>query len=210
MWNERGALHRPAQIGSCREDILLLLRPLPGKISRASGGLPGGASGVRRWIAHDRHSSGAAGQECAHKICGRDVRRKRLRLPDVSRGAIGQACRLSALRYGARAGDAGGGNPGGVHLPHASGNCAAGAGQLSDLWHGAGAAHRHRAGRGQSRAARHDPPLLDQSGPDCSAAGDRDGSYGPRHANAAAASLAALDRIAAGHAGGAVGRRAVL
>ena len=72
------------------------------------------------------------------------ARRDRLRLSDVSRSASGQAGRLPALRDGAGAGDAGGRDARGIYLPHASGNCAAGAGQLSDLRHGAGAAHRHR------------------------------------------------------------------
>ena len=61
--------------------------------------------------------------------------------------------------------------PRGIHLPHASGNCPAGTGQLPDLRHGAGAAHRHRAGRRKSRTARHDSPLLDQRGADRSTAG---------------------------------------
>ena len=72
LWDERGTVHRQAQIGSCREDILLLLRPLPGEISRTSGGLPGAASGARRGTTHGQHSSGGAGQEWADEICGRD------------------------------------------------------------------------------------------------------------------------------------------
>ncbi len=55
----------------------------------------------------------------------------------------------------------------------------AGAGQLPDLRHGAGAAHRHRGGRRQSRTARHDAPLLDQPGADRSAARDRHGHMLP-------------------------------
>ena len=136
----------------------------------------------------------------------------RLRLSDVSGGAGHRAERLSALRDGARAGDACYRNARGIHLPHASGDCPARAGKLPDLWHGPGAAHGHGAGRRKSRTAGDDSPVLDQRRADRPAARRRDGRHaaGDDRSASVTGRLVALDRTGAGDAGRAVGRLAVL
>ena len=98
-----------------------------------------------------------------------------------------------------------------VHLPHASGNCAARPGSVPDLRYGAGAAHGQcRSGR-KSGTARHDPALLDQPRADGAAAWSRHGRHVTGNAGAACTSRrrAAVDRIAACYSCGALGRMAV-
>ena len=99
---------------------------------------------------------------------GKRVRKRHasLRLSDVPRGAADRAGSLSQVWNGARSRVASSpSEQDRIHLPHASGNRANRARELSNLRHGTGAAHGDRR-RSESRAARHDAPVLDQPGAD--------------------------------------------
>ncbi|MBA7699905.1 hypothetical protein ES703_108611 [subsurface metagenome] len=83
----------------------------------------------------------------------------------VPRNPGKEARSLPVMRHGARAGNRNAWHDRGIHLPHAPGGGAAGAGAVSHLRHGPGAPHRYQGRGGQPRTGGHAPPLLGECGP---------------------------------------------
>jgi hypothetical protein len=151
------------QLRSQTHHLLLLQSRVPREIQGGSGEVPrtrGTRAGSRR--------SAARGH--------------RLHLPDGSRGPSGPSGRLPKVRHGPRAGSVdNAGDAGRVHLPDASRDRARRTRRMPDLRHGAGAAHRHRGGRAERRADRHDAADVDRRGADAAGVRAGDGRHGSRH-----------------------------
>ena len=110
------------------------------------------------WRRSPKHAYVFAGRAVGAEGC-------RLCLSDGCRGARVEARRVPQVRDGLGAGGARrSAGKDGIRLSYASGDRARRAGRLSDLWHGARAAHGNFRRRGQSRADRYDAALLGRRG----------------------------------------------
>ncbi len=156
----------------------------------------------RSRLRHDRHDRGRKAHARAQ---GRHLLFLQPKLPDQVRRRPRPLSGRESRRTRARG--AGGHD---LHLPDGSGDPAGRTGHLSDLRHGAGAGAVQRGRRSQPRARRHDAPVLDRARADVAGVPARDGQPHLRHVGADLASCVGLGPVRARHAGGAVGRLAVL
>src|SRR6185369_13997649 len=136
----RGSRHGEIQVRARRKNFLFLLRIVPRKISRPARPLSFTTAAFRRSGANSSQETCAA----SNPVIGRTVEANgaaRLRLPYVPRGARDQTSSVSQVRDGPRARNRLTADDR-LHVPDASGDCASGAGELSDLRHGSRTSNR--------------------------------------------------------------------
>ena len=139
-----------------------------------------------------------------HSHHGTDLFLLLRRLPHQVRRRPGKISRSGRARTGGA--DAGRHD---LHLPDASRGAAGGPGLLPDLRHGAGAGNADAQSRAQPRTRRHDAPVLDRRVADAAGGRAGDGRTPVRLASAQPVAIE-LGAVGVRHAGGAVGRLAVL